>query len=80
MCRKIRACCLKRYSFSDHVQFKWEYFEPETQYMPTNCSTDLQLVVEHIDSVINTGTAAQVSSLQAMFRLEGLKHPKDFAE
>jgi len=47
--------------------------------MPANCSTDLQLVIEHVDSVLNTGSAEDVTDLKAMFLLENVTHNVDFA-
>jgi len=47
--------------------------------MPQNCSTDVSLVVDHIDSVLNTGTAAEKLALKKMFGLEVLEHDSDFA-
>jgi len=58
---------------------QWEYFVPETEYMPTNCSTDLQLVIEHVDSVLNTGSPEDVTDLKSMFLLENVTHNVDFA-
>ena len=47
--------------------------------MPTNCSTDLQLVIEHVDSVLNTGSPEDVTDLKSMFLLENVTHNVDFA-
>ena len=58
----------------------WEYFAVEQQYMPRNCSKDLTLVADHIDSVFATGTAADITSLKTSFGLETVEHPADFAE
>ena len=61
------------------MRTQWEYFVPETEYMPANCSTDLQLVIEHVDSVLNTGSAEDVTDLKSMFLLENVTHNVDFA-
>jgi hypothetical protein len=47
--------------------------------MPQNCSTDVSLVIDHVDSILNTGTAAEKTALKAMFGLEVLEHDADFA-
>lgn len=47
--------------------------------MPQNCSTDVSLVVDHIDSVYSNGTLEEQQSLKAMFGLEDLEHYDDFA-
>lgn len=57
----------------------WQYFYPVQQGMPQNCSTDVSLVVDHIDSVYANGTIEEQQSLKAMFGLEDLEHYDDFA-
>lgn len=47
--------------------------------MAQNCSTDVSLVIEHIDSALSTGTADDIASLKGMFGLAGLEHNDDFA-
>lgn len=48
--------------------------------MPQNCSTDIQLVIEHVDSVLNTGTDDDITALKTMFMMENVTHNVDFAE
>lgn len=47
--------------------------------MPKNCSKDLELVIEHVDSVLDKGDADEIAKLQKSFGLEGLGHVDDFA-
>lgn len=47
--------------------------------MPQNCSTDISLVIDHIDSVLLNGTASEIRSLKSMFGLQDLEHKDDFA-
>lgn len=61
------------------VENYWEYFLPVQEGMPVNCSKDVSLVIDHIDSVFLNGTAEEQYKLKAMFGLEKLKHPGDFA-
>ena len=56
----------------------WAYFYPVQEGMPVNCSTDISLVIEHIDSVLATGTDDEVYALKDMFGLAGLVND-DFA-
>ena len=58
---------------------KWQYFYPIQQGMAKNCSTDVSLVIDHIDSVLTTGTADEIHALKDMFGLAGLEHNDDFA-
>lgn len=41
----------------------WEYFTPVQAGMPQNCSTDVNLVLNHIDSVFAKGTPSPASPL-----------------
>jgi hypothetical protein len=56
-----------------------QWLVPLQKAMPKNCSTDLILVVHHIDSVLSSGTASEVKSLKAKFGLEDLEYNDDFA-
>lgn len=47
--------------------------------MPKNCSTDVSLVIDHVDSILLNGTAEEVYKLKAKFGLQNLKHSDDFA-
>ena len=47
--------------------------------MAKNCSTDVSLVINHVDSVLSNGTAAEIHALKEMFGLQDLEHNDDFA-
>lgn len=61
-------------SISDY----WGYFVPVQEGMPKNCSKDVNLVIEHMDNVLTTGTAKEIHDLKAMFGLESVEHNDDF--
>ena len=46
--------------------------------MATNCSTDVSLVVDHIDQVLTNGTTDEQTALKTMFGLQDLEHNDDF--
>lgn len=48
--------------------------------MPANCSKDVSLVIDYIDTVLTTGTEANKTALKSKFGLEGIEHDDDFAE
>jgi hypothetical protein len=47
--------------------------------MAKNCSSDVSLVIDHIDSVLLNGTDSEIFSLKKSFGLEDLEHNDDFA-
>ncbi|KAI0345812.1 peptidase S28 [Trametopsis cervina] len=57
----------------------WAYFEPILEHMPSNCSSDVQAAIAHIDQVFTHGTPAQISALKANFGLGNLTHLDDVA-
>jgi hypothetical protein len=57
----------------------WQYFAPVQEGMPKNCSKDVSLVVDHVDKVLTTGSAAEKTALKSMFGLEAVEHDDDFA-
>ncbi|KJR88951.1 serine peptidase [Sporothrix schenckii 1099-18] len=57
----------------------WQYFEPVRDGLPKNCSADVELVIDHIDSVLTGGSAADVKALKDKFGLGGVSHNDDFA-
>jgi hypothetical protein len=57
----------------------WGYFLPIQRGMPKNCSADFVQVAEHVDDVIARGNRTEIVALQAMFGLEDVEHPSDFA-
>ncbi|GAB1199680.1 hypothetical protein APSETT444_009037 [Aspergillus pseudonomiae] len=57
----------------------WQYFDPIRHGMAPNCSRDVSLVANHIDSVGKNGSAAAQSALKELFGLGALEHYDDFA-
>ena len=56
----------------------WGYFLPVQEGMPKNCSKDVSLVIDHMDTVLTTGTAEEIHDLKAMFGLQNVTHNDDF--
>ena len=46
--------------------------------MPANCSKDVSLVIDHIDSVFTNGSSSEQQDLKNMFGLGELEHNDDF--
>lgn len=61
-----------------HSDF-WQYFEPIRQFMPTNCSADVEAVTAHIDNVFTSGPQSEIDSIKANFGLSNLTHLDDVA-
>jgi hypothetical protein len=57
----------------------WTYFSPVMQGMPKNCSSDVQQVVNYVDSVLTLGTPKAKQALKEKFGLGGIVHDDDFA-
>ncbi|MCJ1316208.1 hypothetical protein MMC15_001528 [Xylographa vitiligo] len=57
----------------------WQYFYPVQQGMAQNCSSDVSLVIDHIDGVLTNGTKTQIQELKTMFGLQHVEHNDDFA-
>ncbi|KAI0701175.1 peptidase S28 [Cytidiella melzeri] len=57
----------------------WGYFEPIREFMPKNCSADVEAVISHIDEVFTIGTAAQKNQIKANFGLQNMTHLDDVA-
>ncbi|THH02165.1 hypothetical protein EW026_g651 [Hermanssonia centrifuga] len=57
----------------------WGYFEPIRQFMPKNCSTDVEAVIAHVDSVFTSGSKTQINQLKALFGWQNLTHLDDAA-
>ncbi|CAL1700044.1 unnamed protein product [Somion occarium] len=57
----------------------WGYFEPIRQFMPKNCSADVQAVIAHIDQVFTFGSKKAINDLKASFGMESLTHLDDVA-
>lgn len=56
----------------------WAYFLPVQEGMPKNCSKDVSAVIDYMDNVLTNGTASQIRSLKAMFKMETVEHNDDF--
>lgn len=61
------------------TSLQWEYFYPVQQGMAQNCSKDVSLVIDYIDTVLTGGNATAVQQLKKNFGLENLEHNDDFA-
>ncbi|CDO77024.1 hypothetical protein BN946_scf184380.g10 [Trametes cinnabarina] len=57
----------------------WGYFQPILEWMPKNCSTDVQAVIAHIDSVFTSGNKKEIDSIKALFNMSALTHLDDAA-
>ena len=61
-------------SISDY----WTYFVPVQEGMPKNCSKDVNLVFEHMDKILTTGSDSEIHALKAKFGMEDIVHNDDF--
>jgi hypothetical protein len=57
----------------------YEYFTPIREYMPQNCSSDVQAVIAHLDKMYAADDTAGIQTLQEAFALGSLDHVGDFA-
>ncbi|GJE96313.1 serine carboxypeptidase S28-domain-containing protein [Phanerochaete sordida] len=57
----------------------WGYFEPIRQFMPKNCSADVEAVIAHVDKVFTSGTKAEIDALKANWGMQDLTHLDDVA-
>lgn len=55
----------------------WGYFLPVQQGMPKNCSTDVSLVIDHMDEVLTSGSDAEVLALKTKFGMQDVLHNDD---
>ncbi|KAH8995335.1 serine carboxypeptidase S28-domain-containing protein [Lactarius akahatsu] len=55
----------------------WQYFEPVRQFMPRNCSNDVQRVIAHWDEIIDSGNETALNELKALFGMSGVVHTDD---
>ncbi|KAL4078879.1 peptidase S28 [Scleroderma yunnanense] len=70
------------YSSSGVVQAMdnyWAYFKPVQEYMPQNCSSDVQKVIAYLDALYAANATEELQELKTMFGLGGLSHIDDFA-
>ena len=57
----------------------WQYYDPIRQFMPQNCSADVQAVVAHIDKTFTSGTKDEINSIKDTFGLGNVTHLDDVA-
>ncbi|KAI0797048.1 serine carboxypeptidase S28-domain-containing protein [Abortiporus biennis] len=57
----------------------WQYFDVIRQVMPQNCSSDVQAVIQHIDTVFNSSDTVAIQNITTLFGLQNLTHFDDFA-
>jgi hypothetical protein len=55
------------------------YFTPIREYMPQNCSSDVQAVIAYLDQLYSENNTGAMQSLKEAFGLGGLSHIDDFA-
>ncbi|KAF8699317.1 Serine protease S28, partial [Rhizoctonia solani] len=70
------------YSSSGVVQainWYWGYFEPVRQYMPKNCSADVQKVVNYVDATFTFGKRSEIQALKETLGMGNLSHVDDVA-
>lgn len=58
----------------------WSYYLTEIDNMPQNCSTDISLVIDHLDNIGQCGTSEEQAAAKEMFGLGGVTHYDDFME
>ncbi|KAK5714306.1 hypothetical protein LTR17_017237 [Elasticomyces elasticus] len=56
----------------------WSYFLPVELGMPKNCSSDVHLVIDYMDGVLNSGNESEIYELKDMFGLTNVTHNDDF--
>ncbi|KAK1225863.1 hypothetical protein PQX77_011191 [Marasmius sp. AFHP31] len=56
----------------------WRYFEPIREYMPKNCSADVQAVITHVDKTIGSNNKAEIQKLKANFGMSDVTNADDF--
>ncbi|KAA1473355.1 peptidase S28 [Dentipellis sp. KUC8613] len=57
----------------------WEYFDIIRQFMPQNCSADVQAVVQHFDRVFTSGNQSAVTALKDAYGMKDVSHLDDVA-
>lgn len=80
-CRYLEILCASYASSAvvkSVVDF-WQCFEPTREYMPTNCSSDIQAVLDYVDSVFNGTNQSAIAEIKEVFELTALEHSDDVA-
>ncbi|KAL7281910.1 hypothetical protein ACG7TL_003376 [Trametes sanguinea] len=57
----------------------WAYYEPIREFLPANCSADIQAVIAFVDQVLTSGNADEIQDLKDRFGLGDVTHDDDFA-
>jgi hypothetical protein len=55
----------------------WAYFEPIRQYMPKNCSADVEAVIAYVDDVFTNGTDDAITALKSNWGMGNVSHLDD---
>ncbi|KIM91231.1 hypothetical protein PILCRDRAFT_59170 [Piloderma croceum F 1598] len=55
----------------------WAYYEPIRQYMPKNCSADVEAVTAYVDEVFTNGTDDAVAALKSNWGMGNVSHLDD---
>lgn len=66
-------------SYCHNVSDFWQYFEPVRQFMPQNCSADVQAVISQIDTVFTSGSQSAIDAIKSNFGLSDIAHLDDVA-
>lgn len=61
-----------------HRRNFWQYFDIPRQYMPQNCSADVQAVIAYIDETFVNGTTEEIDAIETTFGMN-LTHLDDFS-
>jgi hypothetical protein len=56
------------------------YFTPILDYMPQNCSSDVQAVIAYLDGMYAVNDTAGIQTLKENFGLGDVEHVDDFAD
>ncbi|KAI0058076.1 peptidase S28 [Artomyces pyxidatus] len=56
----------------------WGYFEVVRQFMPANCSADVEAAITYIDSIANSTNTTAIAALKNSFGVGNLSHIDDF--
>ncbi|KAH8118766.1 serine carboxypeptidase S28-domain-containing protein [Phellopilus nigrolimitatus] len=57
----------------------WQYYDIIRQFMPQNCSADVQAVIERVDATFTSGSSAEIDDLKNNFGLQDMTHLDDVA-
>ncbi|KAK1960861.1 hypothetical protein LY78DRAFT_685318 [Colletotrichum sublineola] len=55
------------------------YYTTIQRAMPKNCSADLALIINHVDTVLTNGTKDDIYALKKQFGMQDVVHDDDFA-